>query len=121
MEGKGAFAAENIPARKKNGNLGGEIISVKEGRKLASANKGIAMVEFGIGKALDGSVKPNALGYINHSCGANCYMRVRFPFVEFYTLREILAGEELSCNYGETHHDGKLPCRCVADKCKGFI
>ncbi len=121
IEGKGAFAAENIPARKKIGNLGGEIISLKEARKRAAATKRVAMVEFGNGKALDGSVNPNVLRYINHSCGPNCYMRVRFPFVEFYTLREIIAGEELSCNYGETHHDGKLPCRCGAAKCKGFI
>jgi len=121
IEGKGAFAAENIAARKKIGNLGGEIIALKEARKRAAATKRVAMVEFGNGKALDGSVNPNALRYMNHSCEPNCYMRVRFPLVEFYTLRAIAAGEELSCNYGETHHDGKLPCRCGSSKCKGFI
>ncbi|MES2774612.1 MAG: SET domain-containing protein-lysine N-methyltransferase [Bacteroidota bacterium] len=121
IEGKGAFAAQTIPGKRKIGNLGGEIISLREARKRAAATKRVAMVEFGNGKALDGSVNPNALRYINHSCGPNCYMRVRFPLVEFYTLREIQEGEELSCNYGETHHDGKLPCRCGSDKCRGFI
>lgn len=121
IEGKGAFAAETIPAKRKIGHLGGEVISLREARRRAAAIKRVAMVEFGNGKALDGSVNPNGLRYINHSCGPNCYMRVRFPLVEFYTLRRIQAGEELSCNYGETHHDGKLRCRCGSAKCKGFI
>lgn len=79
------------------------------------------MVEFGDGRALDASVNPNELRYINHSCLPNTYMRVCFNRVEFYTLKEINKGEELTCNYGPTHHDGQLKCECGAPNCKGFL
>lgn len=121
IDGTGAFAGENIPAHKKIGELAGEIISQKEGRKRAATTKRVAMVEFGNGKALDASVFFNALRYINHSCGPNAYMRVRYPRVEFYTLREIEKGAEITCNYGLTHHDGQLQCRCGSPACKQFL
>jgi SET domain-containing protein len=121
IDGKGAFALEEIPARKKLGNLGGEIITLREARKRAAQTKRVAMVEFGDGRALDASIKPNELRYINHSCNPNTYMRVCYSQVEFYTLRVINLDEELTCNYGLTHHDGKLKCRCGAVNCKGFL
>lgn len=121
IEGKGVFTDQPIPARKKIGELGGEIISLREARRRAAVTKRIAIVEFGNGKALDGSVHPNVLRYINHSCMPNTFMRVRFPKVEFYALNFITEGEELTCNYGLTHHDGKLPCQCKSPNCKGYL
>jgi hypothetical protein len=50
IDGKGAFALEEIPARKKLGNLGGEIITLREARKRAAQTKRVAMVEFGDGR-----------------------------------------------------------------------
>jgi SET domain-containing protein len=121
IEGTGAFALQKIPARKKIGNLGGEVISLREARRRAKAIKRVAMVEFGNGRALDASIHSNELRYINHSCRPNTYMRVAFDKVEFYSLRNINKGEELTCDYGPTHHDGKLKCRCGAEGCKGFL
>ena len=121
IDGKGAFATASIPARKKIGNLGGEVISLREARKRAAQTKRVAMVEFGDGRALDASINPNELRYVNHSCQPNTYMRVAHSKVEFYSLRQIKKGEELTCNYGETHHDGKLKCRCGAKGCKGYL
>jgi SET domain-containing protein len=121
IDGTGAFSLQPIPARKKIGNLGGEIIPLREARKRAAKTKRVAMVEFGDGRALDASVNPNQLRYINHSCNPNTYMRVAFAKVEFYTLRPIKKGEELTCNYGPTHHDGKLKCACGAINCKGYL
>ena len=121
IDGTGAFALQKIPARKKIGNLGGEIISLREARKRAKQTKRVAMVEFGDGRALDASAKPNSLRYINHSCSPNTYMRVCYSRVEFYTLRQIKKGEELTCNYGPTHHDGKLKCSCGSPNCKGYL
>lgn len=121
IDGKGAYAQESIPARKKIGDLGGVIISQREARKIAKATKRVAIVEFGNGRALNASVNSNALRYINHSCNPNTYMRVLDNRVEFYALRSIRHNEELTCDYGETHHDGKLPCRCGAPGCQGFI
>ena len=121
IDGKGSFALEIIPSGRKIGNLGGEIISLREARKRALQTKRVAMVEFGDGRALDATVNPNELRYINHSCDPNTYMRVCFSKVEFYSLREIKKGEELTCNYGPTHHDGKLKCNCGSQNCKGYL
>lgn len=121
IDGKGAFALKAIPARRKLGNMGGEVITVKEARQRVKTTKRVAMVEFGDGRALDASVNPNDLRYINHSCQPNTYMRVCYSKVEFWSLRLIKKGEELTCDYGPMHHDGKLPCRCGAANCKGFL
>lgn len=124
IAGKGAFANKAIPARRKLGNMGGEIISYKEAQKRVrlQPNNVLFMVEFDNEDiALDASVNSNALRHINHSCDPNTFMRRAYRKVEFYTLRPVRAGEELTCDYGETHHEGKLPCRCGAANCRGFI
>ena len=121
IDGQGAFAGEVIAARRKIGHLGGEVITLRQARIRAARTKRVAMVEFGNGYALDASVNPNELRYINHSCQPNTYMRCINNRVEFWSLRRIRKGEELTCNYGPTHHDGKLKCRCGAPGCQGFI
>ncbi len=121
IDGTGSYALEQIPARRKLGTMDGEIITLKEARKRASKVKRIAMVEFGNGYALDASADATGLKYINHGCDPNTYMRVAYNHVEFYALRNIKRGEELTCNYGPTHHDGKLKCQCGAANCKGYL
>ena len=121
IDGIGTFALEKIKIRSKIGNLGGVIISLREARRRAKETKRVAMVEFGDGRALDASINANELRYVNHSCNPNTYMRVCYSRVEFYALRNIQKLEELTCNYGPTHHDGKLKCGCCSNNCKGFI
>lgn len=121
IQGKGAYAATDIPARRKIGDLGGVIISLRAARKKARVTKEIAIVELTDKTALDASVNSNSLRYINHSCSPNSYIRVTTTRVEFYTLRKIRKGEELTADYGITHHEGKLPCRCGAENCRGYI
>ena len=124
IAGKGAFALKAIPARRKLGNMGGIIISYKEAQKRIKQQPGnvLFMVEFDNEDiALDASVHSNELRYINHSCDPNTFMRRAYRKVEFYSLKHIKKGEELTCDYGETHHDGKLPCRCGSVNCRGFI
>jgi SET domain-containing protein len=41
--------------------------------------------------------------------------------IEFYALRDILPGEELTYRYGYNHHEGTLRCRCGAPNCRGFV
>lgn len=121
IAGKGAYALQRIPARKKIGDLGGVIITMKEAMKLIRNLKVINLVELDNDLALNASANPNDIRFINHSCGPNTYLRVMKDRVEFYALRDIKKGEELSCDYGETHHEGKLPCKCGAKNCRGFI
>ncbi|WP_211330031.1 SET domain-containing protein [Deminuibacter soli] len=121
IDGTGCFMLEAVPARRKIGNMEGEIISVRVARKRAAASKRIAIVEFGDGRALDAGNFATPLKFINHSCDPNTYLRVAYGQVEFYSLRKIKKGEELTCNYGPTHHDGRLPCQCGAKNCKGYL
>ncbi len=121
IAGKGAYALQRIPARKKIGDLGGVIITMREAIKLIRNLKVINLVELDNDLALNASANPNDMRFINHSCGPNTYLRVMKDRVEFYALRDIKKGEELSCDYGETHHEGKLPCKCGAKNCRGFI
>ncbi|MES2848960.1 MAG: SET domain-containing protein-lysine N-methyltransferase [Bacteroidota bacterium] len=121
IHGMGAYADELIPARKKIGSLGGVVISKREADRRSKLNESIAIVELWNGKALDATINSNELRYVNHSCGPNTYMRVINNHVEFYALKNIKKGVELTCNYGLTHHEGTLPCKCGAKNCKGFI
>ena len=124
IAGKGAFSLKSIPGKRKLGNMGGEIISYKEAQKRVKRQPGnvLFMVEFDHEDiALDASISSNELRYINHSCNPNTYMRRAYRKVEFYTLRPVKKGEELTCDYGETHHDGKLSCGCGAANCRKFI
>ena len=121
IHGKGTYAKELIPAKRKIGSLAGDIISKKEATKRSSLLESIAIVELWNGKAIDASINGNQLRYINHCCNPNTYMRVFNYHVEFYALKDIKKNEELTCSYGLTHHEGKLPCKCGAKNCKGFI
>jgi SET domain-containing protein len=121
IHGKGLYALANIPSKRKIGSLAGEIISKRTAREKAKLNESISIVELWNGKALDASVINNELRYINHSCQPNTFMRTLGNHVEFYALRPIKLNEELTCNYGPTHHDGTRKCNCGAPDCKGFI
>lgn len=121
IHGIGTYAGELIPAKRKIGSLAGEIISKKEAGRRSRLHESIAIVELWNGKAIDASINSNQLRYINHCCDPNTYMRVFNYHVEFYALKDIDKGAELTCNYGLTHHEGKLPCKCGAKNCKGFI
>jgi SET domain-containing protein len=121
IHGRGLYARQALAARKKLGELSGERITQREGRRRVSTLKCVALVELGDGYAIDASKGGNCFRYINHSCTPNCFMRISRGRVEFYSLRRIKASEELTCYYGETHHDGKLACRCGSAQCQEFI
>jgi hypothetical protein len=121
IHGRGLFARAPLPKRRKIGELTGKIISVRAARRKARAAQCIKIVEFGDGWALDATTDSNCFQFVNHSCQPNTFMRLFRHRVEFYTLREIAAGEELTCNYGETQHEGTLACRCGSRSCQGAL
>lgn len=121
IQGRGLFALADLPARRKLGELGGELISQREARRRARNADSIKIVEFGDGTALDATQLGGPFGYVNHSCEPNTFMRCYKGRVEFYSLRPVVAGEELTCDYGATHHDGTLKCRCGSATCRGRL
>ena len=121
IDGMGAFAAEAIPARLKIGEIRGESISVSDARIRATRHERIMIVEVSPRRAIDFSKSDDPMRFTNHSCGPNARLCIRQGRVEFYALRAIADGEEITVNYGETHHEGRLACRCGAANCVGRI
>jgi hypothetical protein len=121
IDGQGAFAAEPIPTRLKIGEIRGESISVDEARIRATRHERIMIVELSAKRAIDFSRSADPMRYTNHSCAPNARLSIRNGRVEFYALRAIAAGEEITVNYGETHHEGRLACRCGAPGCIGRL
>ena len=121
IDGMGAFAAEAIPARLKIGEIRGESISVSDARIRATRHERIMIVEVSPRRAIDFSKSDDPMRFTNHSCGPNARLCIRQGRVEFYALRAITRGEEITVNYGDTHHEGRLACRCGAANCVGRI
>ena len=121
IDGQGAFAAEPIPPRRKIGEIRGESISVADARIRATRHERIMIVEVSQRKAIDFSKSSDPMRFTNHSCRPNARLCIRQGRVEFYALRAIAAGEEITVKYGETHHEGKLACRCGAPGCVGRL
>jgi uncharacterized protein len=120
IAGRGLFAGCAIPARAKIGEFEGEVISIREARRRARGRKVVAIVELD-GKAIDATRTRRGFRYINHSCAPNTFTRLTPDRAEFYALRRIRVGEELTVDYGLSHHDGQLACRCGAPGCCGWI
>ncbi|CAD5369749.1 SET domain-containing protein [Rubrivivax sp. A210] len=121
IDGQGAFAAEAIPQRLKIGEIRGESISVAEARIRATRSERIMIVELSDRRAIDFSKSADPMRYTNHSCRPNARLCIRQGRVEFYALRAIPEGEEITVDYGETHHEGRLACRCGAPGCRGAL
>jgi len=121
IDGTGAFAAEPVPARRKIGEIRGESISVADARIRATRHERIMIVELSAKRAIDFSKSADPMRFTNHSCQPNARLCIRAGRVEFYALRDIAPGEEITVNYGETHHEGRLACRCGAPNCVGRL
>lgn len=121
IDGQGAFAAEPVPARRKIGEIRGEAISVDEARVRATRSERIMIVELSPRRAIDFTRSADPMRYTNHSCDPNARLDIRNGRVEFYALRDIAVDEEITVDYGETHHEGRLRCRCGAANCSGRL
>ena len=121
IDGYGVFAAEAIPPRLKIGEIRGESISVAEARRRAAGQQRIMIVEVSARSAIDASKSSDPMRFTNQSCAPNARLAIRGGRVEFYALRAIAPGEELTVDYGETHHEGRLECRCGAAGCVGRL
>jgi len=121
IDGFGVFAQEPMPARRKIGEIRGESITLAEGRRRALGLERIMIVEISNRKAIDASRSTDPMRFTNHSCAPNARLLIRAGRIEFYSLREIDVGEEVTVNYGETHHEGRLQCQCGAPGCVGKL
>ena len=125
IEGLGAFATEPIAARRKVGEIRGTKVRTAQGharaRAALQADGHVFMIALSDRYALDASASTDPLRHANHSCEPNLVLRPEQGRVAFYALRDIAAGEELTADYGPTHHGGRLACRCGAARCRGWL
>ena len=121
IDGQGVFALEPIVSKRKIGEIRGESITVDEARIRATRSERIMIVELSPRKAIDFSRSADPMRYTNHSCQPNAQLVIANGRVEFFSLRAIAAGDEITVDYGETHHAGQLPCRCGAVGCRGAL
>ena len=63
----------------------------------------------------------NHFSQLNHSCQANCYLRIIRHRVEVYSRGAIRTGAELTVDYGETMHPDGMGCRCGVPGCRSRI
>ena len=66
--------------------------------------------------------------FANHCCDPNCYTRIIMagakPRIVLYSKRAIAPGEEITYNYKfdvDEDESLRIPCRCGARACKGFL
>jgi SET domain-containing protein len=121
IDGFGVFAAEPIPQRRKIGEIRGESVTIAEARRRAAGQQRIMIVEVSTKRAIDASKSSDPMRFTNHSCVPNARLSIRDGRIEFYALRVIAPGEEVTVNYGQTHHEGRLACRCAAVGCVGRL
>jgi SET domain-containing protein len=121
IDGQGAFAGEAIAQRRKIGEIRGEPISLQEAQRRARGRARIMIIAVSERRAIDATHSLDPLRFANHSCRPNASLRVRQGRVELYAMRDVAAGEEITVRYGETHHQGRLRCRCGVAGCVGRL
>jgi SET domain-containing protein len=121
IDGFGVFAAETVAMGTKLGELTGEAITVAEARRRAQGLQRIMLVELSESRAIDASRSDDPMRFTNHACRPNARIQVEAGCIEFFTLREIAPGEEITVAYGATHHEGRLACRCAQSGCNGWL
>jgi SET domain-containing protein len=121
IHGSGGFAAVDLPAGTRLIEYLGERISKAEAdRRCEEGNPFI--FELNDDTDLDGNVDWNPARWINHSCAPNCEADVDGTSIWIVALRDLIAGEELTFNYGYGLADYRdSPCRCGTANCIGYI
>ena len=120
IHGQGLFTLSRIPRRMKLGELTGVKRRMSHALREQLQREVMQLVELGHGWGLD-CTHGNDFRCLNHSCQANCYLRLIHRRVEVYSRGPIAAGRELTVDYGETMHEGGMGCRCGVPGCRSSI
>jgi SET domain-containing protein len=84
------------------------------------------IVELSPKRAIDFSKSADLMRYANHSCRPDARLSIAQGRVEFYLcVQPIAHGDEITVNYGGTHHQGRLVAfalrQVATGGCKGTI
>lgn len=116
----GIFAVEAIPARRRVIEYTGEHIGSREAfrRRIRPF---VYLFRTGPRSWVDGAIGGSGAEYVNHSCEPNLVARVRKGRVMLVSLRRIEEGEELLLDYRIVGDIARIPCRCGAVSCRGYL
>ncbi len=120
IHGRGVYALERIPARRKVIEYTGERISRRETKRRA---QGPLTYLFTLDNywTIDGAVGGSGAEIINHSCDPNLYSWIMKGHILYMSKRMILPGEELTVDYRFSEDVDPVRCRCGAPSCRGTI
>ena len=116
-KGMGVFAVAPIPAETTVAAFGGRVVDKRELDRLDETIR-VHALQIDEELYLAGELPFDDADYVNHSCEPNCGI---VGSVLLVTMRDVAAGEELTVGYGETHHRGRLACRCGVPRCVGRL
>jgi SET domain-containing protein len=121
IHGTGGFARRPIPRGTRVIEYRGEEITKAESlRRCELENPFIFALD--AERDLDGNVAWNPARLLNHSCDPNCEALKEEGCIWITARREIMAGEEVTFNYGYELVDYEdHPCRCGAYGCAGYM
>lgn len=120
INGKGCFATLLFARGRKIADYTGELISDREANRRAN-RRVLRICAIDSRWSLDGSRGGNGTHYINHSCEPNSFMKILYGHIQFYALRDIRPGEEITIDYQNTLHSDTKRCYCGAKTCRGTI
>jgi SET domain-containing protein len=120
IHGRGVYALERIPPRRKVIEYTGEKISRRETKRRGT---GLVTYLFTLDDywTIDGAVGGSGAEIINHCCEPNLYAWIFKGHILYMSRRLIRPGEELTVDYRFSDKVGKVRCRCGAKNCRGTI
>jgi SET domain-containing protein len=121
INGRGCFATLLFTRGKKVADYTGELITTAEATRRAANRRVLRICAIDSRWSLDGSLGGNGTHYVNHSCEPNCYMKIHYGRIQFYALRDIRPGEEITVDYEMTLHPDTKRCTCKSASCRGRI
>lgn len=115
----GCFALDDIPKGTRVLEYTGERITKDEGDDRYDGRPFTYL--FGVG---DGDVVIDGHGmamFVNHSCDSNCETDEEDGRVYIESIRDIVAGEELTYDYCLYDGEDEAPCHCGSSNCRGSM
>ena len=124
-KGRGLYATKNIRAGTKIIDYVGNIITKKTSKDSNKFDNTKPIYLFNLNDKydLDGDVSWNTARLINHSCSNNCDYKGKGLKLWVTAIKNILKGEELTCDYGFSYDSDykQFPCNCGSENCAGYI
>lgn len=121
ISGKGCFTTRFFRRGCKVAEYQGERVSRREAKHRTEGRRIIRCVAIDEYWSIDASRIGNPTAFLNHSCRPNVRLKMRYGHLEFYALRDILPGEEITLDYEYSQHSDSKRCTCGVPECRGTI